>query len=116
MRIYLLLVSFLMAGAVCCQNYYLFIGTYTSTGSKGIYVYRFNGKSGKIQSVSNTEGIINPSYLVMAPDGKHLYACTESRTANAGSASAFAFNAEKGVLRFINKQPSGGDNPVYVSV
>ena len=30
--------------------------------------------------------------------------------------SAFGFDKQKGELRFINKQPSGGDNPAYVSV
>jgi 6-phosphogluconolactonase (cycloisomerase 2 family) len=35
---------------------------------------------------------------------------------NAGSISAFAFNNKTGTLTFINKQSSGGENPVYISV
>src|SRR5689334_851949 len=98
------------------QKYYLFIGTYTNTGSKGIYVYRFDASTGKLTWVSNTDSLVNPSYLSLSPDGKFLYACTETRTPNAGSVSAFAFNAKTGKLGFLNKQSSGGDNPVYVAV
>lgn len=99
-----------------CQEYFLFIGTYTGSGSKGIYVYRFNTSTGKATWVSNTEGIVNPSYLALAPRGKFLYACTETRTVDAGGISAFKFDRDNGTLHFINKQSSGGDNPAYVSV
>ncbi|MEO7292731.1 MAG: lactonase family protein, partial [Ginsengibacter sp.] len=99
-----------------CQKYFLFIGTYTGSGSKGIYVYSFDAVSGKAQWISNTEGVVNPSYLAIAPGGNFLYACTETRTLNAGGISAFRFDREKGSLTFINKQSSGGDNPAYVSV
>ena len=99
-----------------CQKYILFIGTYTGTGSKGIYVYTFDGATGKAKWVSNTNGIVNPSYLAIGPGGKMLYACTETITANAGGVSAFRFNRKSGTLSFVNKQSSGGDNPAYVSV
>ena len=98
------------------QAYFLFIGTYTGTGSKGIYVYRFDAATGKASWISNTEGVINPSFIAVAPGAKRIYACTETRTVNAGSISAFSFDRVSGRLSFINKQSSGGDNPVYVSV
>ena len=109
-----LLISFSLTAT--CQKYFLFIGTYTGSGSKGIYVYTFDASTGKAQWVSNTEGVVNPSYLAIAPGGSFLYACTETRTVNAGGVSAFSFDHEKGVLTFLNKQSSGGDNPAYVSV
>jgi 6-phosphogluconolactonase len=99
------------------QTYYLFIGTYTDgKPGKGIYVYRFNTDDGTLTRISNSENIINPSFLTVSPDGKCVYACTESKTPNAGSVSAFAFDSLTGKLRFINKQPSKGENPVYVTV
>lgn len=97
------------------QSYFLFIGTYTGTGSKGIYVYRFDAAIGKATWVSNTDSVVNPSFLSLAPNGKFLYACTETRTVNAGGVTAFAFNRTNGQLTQINKQSSGGDNPCYVS-
>ena len=146
MRILICLLSLLAAFRATGQDYTLFVGTYTntgnlgnpdarldSTGSKGIYVYRFDGgtatkvgakgvgvEGGKVRVtlLSHTEPAVvcNPSYLAIAPDGRHLYACTESRMLNAGSVSAFAFDRGKGRLRFMGKRPSGGDNPAYVSV
>lgn len=116
MRPFLFLLFLFISVCVTAQKYYLFIGTYTGTGSKGIYVYSFDAGTGKAEWVSNTEGTVNPSYLAIAPDANYIYACTETRTANAGSVSAFKFNHANGKLSFINKQPSGGDNPVYVSV
>jgi 6-phosphogluconolactonase len=99
------------------QTYYLFIGTYTwGKPGKGIYVYRFNSDNGKLTKVSSTEKIINPSFLTISPNGKFVYACTETKMPNAGSVSAFVFDSISGKLKFINKQPSGGENPVYVTV
>lgn len=98
------------------QTFYLFIGTYTGTGSKGIYVYRFNAATGKADWVSNTDSVVNPSFLALAPNGSVVYACTETRTVNAGGVSAFQFNRTDGTLSFINKQSSGGDNPAYIAV
>ncbi|MGI8581235.1 MAG: lactonase family protein [Chitinophagaceae bacterium] len=116
MRSILLCLLLFVSLDASCQKYFLFIGTYTGSGSKGIYVYTFDAATGKAQWLSNTEGVINPSYLAIAPRGSLLYACTETRTADAGGISAFRFDHKKGKLTFINKQSSGGDNPAYVSV
>ncbi len=128
MRTLICLFLLLSALAGSSQSYYLFAGTYTnlgsntadppkdSTGSKGIYVYRWDAATGHAALLSHTEGVVNPSYLAVAPDGKHVYACTDSRMLGAGSISAFSFDRENGALHLVNKQPSGGDNPVYVSV
>lgn len=126
-----ILCIFLLVTAISgvrAQQFYLFIGSYTnsgnlgdnpkldSSGSKGIYVYRFDAATGKTKLLSHTEGVCNPSYLALAPDGHHVYACTESRMKGMGSVSAFEFDRTAGTLRFINKVPSGGDNPAYISV
>ena len=116
MRFTLLLIGILCALFTKSQVNYLFIGTYTDKGSKGIYVYKFDNTTGKATWVSNTEGLVNPSYLDVAPDGKHIYAVTETARNNAGSVSAFAFDKKSGQLTFVNKQSSGGDNPCYVQV
>jgi len=116
MRLVIMGLLFSISIAANCQQYFLFIGTYTGSGSKGIYVYKFDAATGKAQWVSNTEGVVNPSYLAIAPGGNYLYACTETKTVDAGGITAFKFNREKGNLTLLNKQSSGGDNPAYVSV
>lgn len=98
------------------QDYFLFIGTYTGSGSKGIYVYRFNAKTGAAQWVSNTDTAANPSYLALAADGRHLYAVNETGGEAPGHISAYSFDRTSGSLTFLNTQPTGGDAPCYVSV
>ena len=113
MRFILHILLLMLSTSVLGQQYYLFIGTYTGTGSKGIYVYRFNSQTGALQPVSSTENVSNPSFLALHPSGKYLYACNEN---SPGTASAFSFDRSSGRLTFINQQPTGGDHPAYVSV
>ncbi len=113
----------LLAICFCCsllfvsaQNYYLFVGTYTGGKSKGIYVYQFNAKNGEVQWVSNTDSASNPSFLTIAPDGKHLYAVNETSSNQSGEVSAYSFNPEQGTLHLLNKVRSGSENPCHVSI
>ncbi|HUQ97198.1 MAG TPA: lactonase family protein [Chitinophagaceae bacterium] len=98
------------------QEFYLFAGTYTGSGSKGIYVYRFNAATGTAEAVSSTDSSNNPSYLAIAPDGQHVYAVNETGGDQPGSVSAYAFDRTSGQLTFLNSQPTGGDHPCYISV
>lgn len=116
MRLTFLFLLLLSSVYGIAQSYYMFVGTYTSKGSKGIYVYKFDASTGKAEWLSNTDSIVNPSYLAIAPDKKHIYAVTETATNNTGSISAFSFERSTGKLTFINKQSSGGANPCYVTV
>lgn len=95
------------------QQPYLFIGTYTGTGSKGIYVYQFDSRTGSLIAVSHTDSVSNPSFLAVHPSGKYLYACNENQP---GAVSAFAFDRRTGRLTFLNQQPTGGDHPAYVAL
>lgn len=96
---------------------YLFVGSYTEgKPDTGIYVYTFNTKSGAFKQTGITDHIINPSYLALSPDGKYLYAGADTQLPDTGSVMSFRVDAKNGKLRFINRQPSEGDNPVYVAV
>lgn len=115
LRLKLFACLLLIAPALFAQSYYLFIGTYTNKGSKGIYVYKFNSGTGKAEWVSNTDSIVNPSFLTIANGNRHVYAVTETATNNRGSVCAFYFDSTTGSLQFINKQTSGGANPCYIT-
>jgi 6-phosphogluconolactonase len=112
MRWNLFLLFFLFSISCFSQSPYLFIGTYTSGKSKGIYVYRFNTGTGTGTELS-TIPAKNPSYLSVSPDGKHLYATNEDELA--GSVGAYAFDPATGRLAFLNTQSSKGTCPCYVS-
>lgn len=112
------ILSLLLFISVCAtaQNFYLFIGTYTTKGSKGIYVYRFNAATGAAELVSNTDSAANPSYLAIAPNHKYVYAVNETHGQTGGNVSAYTFDRNTGKLTFINQQSTGGDDPCYVTV
>lgn len=98
------------------QNFYLFIGTYTTKDSKGIYVYNFNAATGAASWVSNTDSAANPSYLAIAPNQKYVYAVNETHGENGGKVSAYTFDKATGKLTLLNQQSTGGADPCYVSV
>jgi 6-phosphogluconolactonase len=96
------------------QDPYLFVGTYTNGASKGIYVYRFNTSTGNGTEISTMKAD-NPSYLAIAPDGKHIYSANESE-GPAGSVGAYSFEPETGRLLLLNNQSSQGSGTCYISV
>lgn len=99
------------------HTWYLLTGSYTSGSSKGIYVYHFNTKTGKADSVSMIASS-NPSFLAVAPNNKWVYAVNENANdqGKGGSVSAYSFNKMNGQLQFINSQSSEGNHPCYVTV
>ena len=113
-----ILVAFLLLGSLfsLAQKNYLLVGTYTTGKSQGVYVYNFDSKTGEFDSVSMIK-TSNPSYVAISPDEKFVYAVNENtNNGNGGKVTAFAFNRSDGKLSLINQQPSGGDDPCYVSV
>jgi 6-phosphogluconolactonase len=97
------------------QKYYLFVGTYTNTDSKGIYIYDFDSQTGKATWVSNTDSVTNPSYLTISKNQKYVYAVNETNGLNPGRVTAYSFDKKRGTLHFLNTTASGGDDPCYIS-
>lgn len=89
----------------------MIVGTYTNSGSKGIYVYNFDSDSGNVRLVSTTSDIKNPSYLWVAND--NVYAVSETNGDNPGSLSAYRFDKKDGTLHFLNNLTTGGDDPCF---
>lgn len=100
--------------------YNLLVGTYTGSGSDGIYVYRFDTDSGQVSPVSSAKAE-NPSYLVASRDGRHVYAVNElpgdaGPASVRGGVSAFDFDAKTGALKFVNRVSAQGNDPCYLSL
>lgn len=108
---------FLLSYYSQAQKQFVFFGSYNWDKNKpGLYVYELDNRTGKLRKLTSVKGIVNPSYVTIAPNGKYIYAVTDSKLENQGSVSSFEFNPEKGTLQFLNKQKSYGENPVYVNV
>lgn len=114
-KIFTILLSILALATMQAQEnkFNLIIGTYTkSCESKGIYVYEFDSNKGDFKLKSNTENILNPSYLTVSNDSKFVYSVSENDKKS--SVSAFGFNSKSGKLDFINYQNPNGLNPCYI--
>lgn len=96
------------------SSYHLLVGTYTTGSSDGIYLFRFDSETGDLVLEHTQRGVVNPSYLVLSPDGKYVYAVNEL-SSGTGTVSAFQYDQRQAELSFINQQSSEGASPCYVT-
>lgn len=96
------------------RYFHLLIGTYTKTQDKGLFVYKFDSQTGDLSFESATEGVQNPSYLIIRDDSKKVYAVNESGADRKGAVSAFNFDAKSGKLQLINIEETHGAGPCYI--
>ena len=87
------------------DNITLYIGTYTSRTSEGIYVYQFNTKTGDFTPKSIAKGISNPSFLSISSDNRFLYTLGGKK---GDTVRAFAIEKQSHNLTFLNEQALGG--------
>ena len=96
----------------------LYVGTYTSGKSEGIYVYRMDRASGELKRFNSIKAV-NPSFLAIDRSRRYLYAVNEVPEFGGkpgGAVSAFAIDPANGNLRFLNQQPSLGADPCHLTV
>lgn len=94
----------------------LFVGTYTNTGSEGIYTYTFDPDTGKLLDKKLAATITNPSFLALSPDKNTLYAVGEVDDYIENSGSITTFRVTDSLLRKIDTKPTYGADPCFVGV
>lgn len=97
----------------------LYVGTYTSGRSEGIYIYRMNPETGELAPHGVAGGIANPSYLAIDRRGQRLYAVSEVNDVSGmpgGALAAFSIDRSSGALTRINHQSTRGGSPCYVAL
>jgi 6-phosphogluconolactonase len=96
----------------------LYVGTYTSGKSEGIYGYRMDRVTGALTRFNSFKSV-NPSFLTIDRSKRYLYAVNEvGQYAGrpGGGVSAFAIDRATGNLRLLNEQATQGADPCYLSV
>ncbi|MFC8082952.1 lactonase family protein [Streptomyces sp. NPDC057340] len=89
-----------------------YIGSFTAAGGPGILTATVAPDSGALTVVSGTDGLADPSYLALAPDGDTLYAVSET---SEGAVAAYRVTGDK-------PEPTGrpvpveGDGPTHLSL
>lgn len=100
-----------------------FVGTYTGApgaggNGEGIYSFELEESSGRLTHRKLATKTPSPSWLVIHPSRKYLYAVNEvgDYETSSGSVSAFRIDPASGDLTALNTVNSGGAGPCYISV
>ena len=93
------------------QNANLLVGTYTTSGSKGIYVFNFDTATGKAIELSHTDSSNNPEYLTITKDKQFVYAVNEIKD---GMVAAYSFKNNK--LNLLQLKSVKSADPCYITL
>ncbi len=94
---------------------FAYVGSYTTAGrnghGNGINVYRVDPQSGAFRHVQRLGGLENPSFLAIDATGRRLYSVHGDRS----EVNSFTIDPATGHLARLNRQPTGGYNPVHLA-
>lgn len=113
-RVRIALVVLAAAAAAQAANpaeYTAFAGGYGNT----IYALRFHSTTGRLVRTAAAAETRNPSFLVVSPNGRYLYAANEVGAAD-DTVSAFAIDAKSGKLAPLNHASSRGSAPCHLAL
>ena len=110
------IISSLALSTVYAESIDVYFGTYTSgrNASKGIYRSKLDTDTGELSAPVLAAEARSPSFIEIHPNGRFLYAVSES--GGAGTVSAYAIGPDTKNLTLLNSQPSGGSGPCHVNI
>jgi 6-phosphogluconolactonase len=112
LRLYFTFTAALMIGCgLGSAEELVYVGGY----GNGIYGYRFQAASGRITRIGVEAETPKPSFLVVHPNGRFLYAANETGAAE-DSISAFAIDRASGKLTALNKVSARGSAPCHLAI
>jgi 6-phosphogluconolactonase len=115
-----LLAALAMTLSATAKEYFVYYGCYTNakTGSKGIYVSRFNDQSGEWSAAELAGETGSPSFVAVHPNGQYLYSVGEISTPGqkGGGVTAWKIDRSTGKLTQINQVSSVGDGPCHINL
>ena len=97
----------------------LYIGGYAPTEQPGIHACTFDDATGALVLHDSFAGIVNPSYVLVHPNGSWLYAVSETsqqKEGMPGAVWALRCTREPWRIEPINHQVSGGDLPCHLEM
>ncbi|MBB6613176.1 lactonase family protein [Pontibacter sp. Tf4] len=101
------------------ESLLVYVGTYAPAHRNSIFLYRLNQQTGQLTRIKGFKGGEKPSYMVFDAQHRYMYAVNEQenyRGKSSGAVCAFAVNRETGNLTFLNRTPSLGSLPVYITL
>jgi 6-phosphogluconolactonase len=101
----------------------VFIGTYTrdegwvNGQAEGIYRFSLSENGMELTERQTVAELINPSFLAISPDKKHLYAVSEMARNDEPTGFVYAYTINTDLsLTFIDRYPTNGKAPAHVAV
>jgi 6-phosphogluconolactonase len=110
-----------LAQAAAGGRVFAYVGSYTSAvdgpaNGEGIYRFQVDTGTGEFTGRKLVAKVPNPSWIVIHPSKKYLYAVNEIVNQKSGSVSAFAIEAASGDLTPLNTVSSEGSGPAHMSL
>jgi len=100
--------------ASAAKAYRVYVGNYTTkTDSKGIYQFTLDPATGKMSGYELAGETKDPSWVIVHPSGKYLYAANEMDKGS--TISAFSIAPQTGKLALLNQQPAQGEGPCHLA-
>jgi 6-phosphogluconolactonase len=112
----LVLSALAAASASSCaagSDMYVFFGTHSSGPGIGFSVAHFDTDTGVLTTPQFDVEAVEPAFFLIHPDGRHLYTCNSG---SPGGVSAYVIDPRTAHLTLLNKVPSGGGDPSFVSL
>jgi 6-phosphogluconolactonase len=97
----------------------LYVGGYASADQAGIHACTFDEAAAELAVRASVAGIVNPSYVLVHPNGRWLYAVSETSQQMEGAPGAvwaLRCTREPWWMETINQQASGGDWPCHLEM
>ncbi len=95
------------------HSVYAYVGTYTGSGSNGVYLYTLDLNSGQFSPAGFCEESKNASFLTINSNQNYLYSVNES---DDGEVVSFRIDHATKELTRINSQTSQGRHPCHMSL
>jgi hypothetical protein len=107
------LASVVQAGGDAQSPYWVYVA-----GKDAISLFRLNPATAKLEP-QGTAAPTGAGFLAFSPDERFLYATADTLDAThkrTGAVAAFSVDRATGGLTLLNRQPSAGDGPCFVTV
>ena len=102
---------------------FAYVGTYTNAldsraNGEGIYLFEMDPHTGELSNGKSIVKSPNPTWIVIHPSKKYLYAISEvsSYKSDSGSVSAYEINPATGDLTLLNTVGTEGSGPAHMSL
>jgi 6-phosphogluconolactonase len=96
----------------------VYVGTFRRESSKGIYAWRMNLNTGKMDSLGLVADTMRPVFITSHPNRRFLYAVsrpTATDRTDPGVVLAYAIDPKTSTLTLLNTFSTRGIDPVYVT-